>query len=94
MASLFSSAKQEFSDTNVDLQPSTGRSCDKVRQELKRCIKESSCIQVEGRKAKDCIDSRDGSVPDRCYTLLSTLSDCKRSMVDMRSRFRGRKGDM
>ncbi|CEF64924.1 Cytochrome c oxidase assembly protein PET191 family-containing protein [Strongyloides ratti] len=94
MASLHSNVRQEFADSNVALQPSSGRSCDKIRQELKRCIKESSCVQVEGRKAKDCLNSRDGGVPDRCYVLLSSFTDCKKSLVDMRSRFRGRKGDM
>uniref|UniRef100_A0A0N5B9R4 Cytochrome c oxidase assembly factor 5 n=1 Tax=Strongyloides papillosus TaxID=174720 RepID=A0A0N5B9R4_STREA len=93
MASLNTQVYRGYNDPEVDSRPSTGRSCDKLRQELKRCIKESPCVQIDGRKAKDCLDARDGSVPSRCYDLLSNFSDCKRSLVDMRSRFRGRKGD-
>ncbi|CAJ0577234.1 unnamed protein product, partial [Mesorhabditis spiculigera] len=55
---------------------------------------ESECVQKQARSAKDCINARDGSVPDKCFALLTNFSDCKRSMVDMRSRFRGRKGDV
>uniref|UniRef100_A0A914WIR7 Cytochrome c oxidase assembly factor 5 n=1 Tax=Plectus sambesii TaxID=2011161 RepID=A0A914WIR7_9BILA len=72
----------------------TGRACDRLRQELKACIKESDCVQVLRRSATECINATDGSVPRECFHLLTSFSDCKRSMVDMRSRFRGRKGDM
>uniref|UniRef100_A0A0N4ZWR3 Cytochrome c oxidase assembly factor 5 n=1 Tax=Parastrongyloides trichosuri TaxID=131310 RepID=A0A0N4ZWR3_PARTI len=94
MASLQTKVQHEYADPQVAAQPSTGKSCDKLRQELKRCIKESICVQIEGRKAEECLKARDGTVPDRCYILLNNFSDCKRSLVDMRSRFRGRKGDM
>ncbi|KAI6183129.1 Cytochrome c oxidase assembly factor 5 [Aphelenchoides bicaudatus] len=72
----------------------TGRSCDRIRQELKRCIKESDCVQVQRRSAKECVNAHDGTVPDRCFQLMNLFGDCKRSLVDMRSRFRGRKGDL
>ncbi|MFH4973976.1 hypothetical protein AB6A40_000685 [Gnathostoma spinigerum] len=72
----------------------TGIACDRLRQELKKCIKESDCIQKEHRRARECINAHDASVPERCFSLLTSLSDCKRSMIDMRSRFRGRKGDI
>ncbi|VDM24110.1 unnamed protein product [Toxocara canis] len=95
MASIHSRvSKKEFEDEAVAAQKSSGRSCDRLRQELKRCIKESECVQKQRRSARDCIDATDGSVPHRCFVLLSNFSDCKRSLVDMRSRFRGRKGDM
>ncbi|KAF1562791.1 UNVERIFIED_CONTAM: Cytochrome c oxidase assembly factor 5, partial [Eudyptes robustus] len=80
-------------DENVAEHQKTGKACDRLRQELKRCIKESDCVQKDRRSAKECINATDGTVPDRCFSLLSTFSDCKRSLVDMRSRFRGRKGD-
>ncbi|VDN52256.1 unnamed protein product [Dracunculus medinensis] len=86
--------QQQYEDSAVAEQPSTGRSCDRLRKEVKRCIKESDCVQKARRPAKECVQARDGSVPTRCYKLLSLLSDCKRSMIDMRARFRGRKGDL
>uniref|UniRef100_A0A0M3IK07 Cytochrome c oxidase assembly factor 5 n=1 Tax=Ascaris lumbricoides TaxID=6252 RepID=A0A0M3IK07_ASCLU len=82
MSSIHSRASQkEFADEAVAAQQSSGRSCDRLRQELKRCIKESDCVQKERRSAKDCINATDGSVPHRCFTLLSNFSDCKRSLV-------------
>ncbi|CAF0961805.1 unnamed protein product [Rotaria sordida] len=33
-------------------------------------------------------------VPDECRRLSYTFFECKRSMIDMRSRFRGRKGEI
>ncbi|KAI6218861.1 Cytochrome c oxidase assembly factor 5 [Aphelenchoides fujianensis] len=94
MASIRKSAEQEFEDEGLAKQEKTGRSCDRLRQALKECIKQSHCVQVERRSAKECINAHDGSVPDRCFTLTTMFSDCKRSLVDMRSRFRGRKGDL
>lgn len=85
---------QKYEDSNVNLSEKTGIACDRLRKEVKRCIKESECIQIDRRKAKECLEARDGRVPDRCYSLLSTFSDCKRSIIDRRARFRGRKGDI
>uniref|UniRef100_A0A914YMD2 Cytochrome c oxidase assembly factor 5 n=1 Tax=Panagrolaimus superbus TaxID=310955 RepID=A0A914YMD2_9BILA len=85
---------KEYADESVKLVEKTGRACDRLRIELKRCIKESECIQIDRRPAAECIKASDGSVPNRCFILLSGFADCKRSMVDMRSRFRGRKGDL
>ncbi|CAD5212991.1 unnamed protein product [Bursaphelenchus okinawaensis] len=94
MGSLVKQSSQQFEDEGVGQQQKTGIACDRLRQELKRCIKESDCVQKDRRSAKECINAHDGTVPDRCFTLLTTFSDCKRSIVDMRSRFRGRKGDI
>ncbi|KAH7731901.1 Protein Y18D10A.16 [Aphelenchoides avenae] len=87
-------ARQEVDDEDVQTHQKTGIACDRLRQALKKCIKDSECVQLDRRPAKECLQARDGRVPDRCYSLLATFSDCKKSMVDMRSRFRGRKGDM
>lgn len=85
---------KEFEDKNVGTNEKTGVACDRLRQELKRCIKESDCVQIDRRLAKNCLDAHDGRVPNRCYLLLNTFCDCKRSIIDQRSRFRGRKGDI
>ncbi|VDK59853.1 unnamed protein product [Anisakis simplex] len=82
MSSLHQKAVQkEFEDEALAEQHSSGRSCDRLRQELKRCIKESECVQKLRRPAKECISATDGSVPERCFQLLSNFSDCKRSLV-------------
>jgi cytochrome c oxidase assembly factor 5 len=31
-------------------------------------------------------------VPDKCFVLANTFFECKRSLIDMRRRFRGAKG--
>ncbi|KAE9419201.1 hypothetical protein Angca_009102, partial [Angiostrongylus cantonensis] len=84
----------EFEDKELSETVSSGISCDRLRQALKKCIKQSHCVQVQARSAKECIDAHDGSVPEKCFLLLQNFTDCKRSLVDMRSRFRGRKGDL
>uniref|UniRef100_A0AC34QJR8 Cytochrome c oxidase assembly factor 5 n=1 Tax=Panagrolaimus sp. JU765 TaxID=591449 RepID=A0AC34QJR8_9BILA len=94
MASLHTESTKEFEDENVNRLEKTGIACDRLRQELKRCIKESACVQIDRRPAAECINAHDGTVPDRCFVLLTSFTDCKRSMIDMRSRFRGRKGDI
>ncbi|WKY03342.1 hypothetical protein Q1695_004801 [Nippostrongylus brasiliensis] len=94
MTALPKSASYHFEDEDLNSIASTGISCDRLRQALKKCIKESHCVQIQARSAKECIDARDGSVSEKCFSLLQNFTDCKRSLVDMRSRFRGRKGDL
>ncbi|KAK5968068.1 Cytochrome Oxidase Assembly subunit [Trichostrongylus colubriformis] len=94
MTAVGPSATLQFEDEEFNALSSTGISCDRLRQALKKCIKDSHCVQVQARSAKECINTHDGSVPDKCFSLLQNFSDCKRSLVDMRSRFRGRKGDL
>uniref|UniRef100_A0A0R3RZS1 Cytochrome c oxidase assembly factor 5 n=1 Tax=Elaeophora elaphi TaxID=1147741 RepID=A0A0R3RZS1_9BILA len=71
-----------------------GRACDHIRQALKRCLKESDCVQKEHRHAADCLRSRPDTVPARCFQLLDTFAQCKLSLVDNRLRARGRKLDI
>ncbi|VDK64110.1 unnamed protein product [Onchocerca ochengi] len=71
-----------------------GRACDHIRQALKRCLKESDCIQKEHRHAMDCLRSHADTVPIRCFQLLDTFAQCKLSLIDNRLRTRGRKLDI
>ncbi|KAK6101627.1 Cytochrome c oxidase assembly protein PET191 family protein [Brugia pahangi] len=71
-----------------------GRACDHVRQALKRCLRESDCVQKEHRQAMDCLRSHANSVPARCFQLLDTFAQCKLSLIDNRLRTRGRKLDI
>ncbi|VDO19896.1 unnamed protein product [Heligmosomoides polygyrus] len=76
-------ASYQFEDDELNALKSTGISCDRLRQALKKCIKDSACVQVQARSAKECIDAHDGSVPDKCFSLLQNFTDCKRSLVCM-----------
>lgn len=65
------------------------RPCSDLRDDLKECIEEADCVKVQRRKVKDCYES--GELPIRCIQLRQILFDCKRSLLDNRLRFRGRK---
>ncbi|KAL3085033.1 hypothetical protein niasHS_010102 [Heterodera schachtii] len=70
----------------------TGIACDRIRQQLKKCIKESDCIQIKRKKARECHEELD--LPQHCIHLMYSLAECKRNNIDPRARFRGRKGDL
>jgi hypothetical protein len=59
----------------------TGIACDRVRLLAKNCVKFSECVQVQKRGAKECVEARDGTVPKKCYDFITTLGECKHSMV-------------
>ncbi|XP_030055401.1 cytochrome c oxidase assembly factor 5 [Microcaecilia unicolor] len=60
--------------------------CAGVREDLKTCLLETDCVLKEGKSPKQCL--REG----HCKALQVTFFECKRSVLDTRSRFRGRKG--
>uniref|UniRef100_U5EZV6 Cytochrome c oxidase assembly factor 5 n=1 Tax=Corethrella appendiculata TaxID=1370023 RepID=U5EZV6_9DIPT len=67
--------------------------CAGVRADLKMCLLESDCCKKERKTPRECLlKPRDGSVPNECFVLRNTFFECKRSMLDNRQRFRGRKG--
>ncbi|GFQ71898.1 cytochrome c oxidase assembly factor 5 [Trichonephila clavata] len=66
--------------------------CSGVREDLLLCLKATDCVKIQKRTPKDCLLSRDPSVPDNCYSLRTLFFECKRSLLDNRQRFRGRKG--
>ncbi|XP_008634118.1 PREDICTED: cytochrome c oxidase assembly factor 5 [Corvus brachyrhynchos] len=60
---------------------------DRLRKEdLRQCLLESPCVLQENKSPKQCL--REG----HCRSLQVTFFACKRSMLDTRARFRGRKG--
>uniref|UniRef100_A0A8C3EVT4 Cytochrome c oxidase assembly factor 5 n=3 Tax=Passeriformes TaxID=9126 RepID=A0A8C3EVT4_CORMO len=63
-----------------------GRACGGVREDLRQCLLESPCVLQENKSPKQCL--REG----HCRSLQVTFFACKRSMLDTRARFRGRKG--
>ncbi|KAL3880210.1 hypothetical protein ACJMK2_032467 [Sinanodonta woodiana] len=70
------------------------RACDGLRTRLKECLILSDCVQKGGKTPKECLNLKgDPSVPNECQLLRTAFYDCKRSLIDMRARFRGRKGE-
>ncbi|XP_065059364.1 cytochrome c oxidase assembly factor 5-like [Rhopilema esculentum] len=67
-------------------------SCDGLRKEFIDCITQSDCFQKEGKKIRECLHPEATGVSDECRQIQYTFFECKRSLVDMRMRFRGRKG--
>lgn len=64
-------------------------SCSSIREDFRLCMLNTDCVKIEKRKAIDCIQSND--VPIECLQLKTLLFECKRSLLDNRLRFRGRK---
>ncbi|XP_026887249.1 cytochrome c oxidase assembly factor 5 [Electrophorus electricus] len=63
-----------------------GRACSGVREDFKTCLLQHDCVVKDGRTPSACL--REG----HCKALQVAFFECKRSMLDTRSRFRGRKG--
>ncbi|KXJ70203.1 cytochrome c oxidase assembly factor 5 [Aedes albopictus] len=66
--------------------------CARVRADLKMCLLQSDCCKKERKLPRECLSRQDGSVPDECFAIRNTFFECKRSLLDNRQRFRGRKG--
>ncbi|KAL7881680.1 hypothetical protein AOLI_G00085280 [Acnodon oligacanthus] len=63
-----------------------GRACAGIKEDFKACLLQHDCVVKEGKKPSECL--KEG----HCKHLQVTFFECKRSMLDTRSRFRGRKG--
>ncbi|KAJ1118530.1 hypothetical protein NDU88_006721 [Pleurodeles waltl] len=70
-----------YEDKEEDTQPCSG-----VREDLKTCLLETDCVLKEGKTPKECLKQ------GHCRALQVTFFECKRSILDNRARFRGRKG--
>nr|XP_040574627.1 cytochrome c oxidase assembly factor 5-like isoform X2 [Lepeophtheirus salmonis] len=68
------------------------RACQSLRVDLKRCLLLSDCCKKKGKTPLECLQNND--VPDECQAFKSAFFECKRSILDMRTRFRGRKGEL
>jgi len=66
------------------------RPCDGLRVDLKRCLLKSDCCLKSHKTPLQCL--QDNEVPQECQALRVAFFECKRSLLDMRTRFRGRKG--
>ncbi|KAB0802493.1 hypothetical protein PPYR_04679 [Photinus pyralis] len=66
--------------------------CAGVRADLKMCLLNSDCVKRDKKTPRECLKTSDGSVAYECQALRNTFFECKRSLLDNRVRFRGRKG--
>ncbi|KAG0051003.1 hypothetical protein BGZ83_004220 [Gryganskiella cystojenkinii] len=67
-------------------------SCKEIRAELAECILKSDCMLVDGLSAKECLrPENEYRVPAECGAIKRSFFECKRGMLDMRTRFRGNK---
>ncbi|XP_077983591.1 cytochrome c oxidase assembly factor 5-like [Glandiceps talaboti] len=64
--------------------------CAGVREDLKNCLLASDCVRKDGKTPKECL--RLGEIDQECKALHFAFFECKRSLLDNRQRFRGRKG--
>ncbi|XP_062982366.1 cytochrome c oxidase assembly factor 5 [Elgaria multicarinata webbii] len=63
-----------------------GRACAGLREDLIDCLITCDCFAKEGKTPRLCL--KEG----HCKALAYTFFECKRSMLDCRARFRGKKG--
>jgi len=66
------------------------RPCDGLRVDLKRCLLQTECCMKDRKTPRECLESK--QVPNECLVLSNSFFECKRSILDMRTRFRGLKG--
>ncbi|XP_037033766.1 cytochrome c oxidase assembly factor 5 [Bradysia coprophila] len=64
--------------------------CAGIRADLKMCLLESNCCRIDKKTPRECL--KQGNVPTECQALRNTFFECKRSLLDNRTRFRGHKG--
>ncbi|XP_034041776.1 cytochrome c oxidase assembly factor 5 [Thalassophryne amazonica] len=62
------------------------RPCAGIREDFQACLLTHDCVVKEGKLPSECL--KDG----HCRALQESFFDCKRSLLDNRTRFRGRKG--
>ncbi|XP_022904181.1 cytochrome c oxidase assembly factor 5 [Onthophagus taurus] len=75
----------EYSEEGERLVDKTA--CAGVRADLKMCLLKSDCVKMGKKTPRECLRE----VPE-CQALRTTFFECKRSLLDNRQRFRGRKG--
>lgn len=63
--------------------------CGQLRSDFKQCLMDTDCVRLQKRSARECFEADE--VPLECRQLRTLLFECKRSLLDNRLRFRGRK---
>lgn len=63
--------------------------CSELREDFKLCLLNTECVGIQRKKVHECFELNE--VPTECTQLRTLLFECKRSLLDNRLRFRGRK---
>ncbi|KAJ8028661.1 Cytochrome c oxidase assembly factor 5 [Holothuria leucospilota] len=71
--------------------PESKRPCEGLKEDLKSCLLESDCVRLDKKTPKECLQ-KGTRVDQSCRALQTSFFECKRSLLDTRTRFRGRKG--
>ncbi|KAG9288299.1 hypothetical protein G9A89_021330 [Geosiphon pyriformis] len=66
-------------------------SCKEIRQALVECLLESECVRLNRITPKECLQPENAHLISECQAIRRSLFECKRSQLDMRTRFRGNK---
>uniref|UniRef100_A0A0B7BIR9 Cytochrome c oxidase assembly factor 5 n=1 Tax=Arion vulgaris TaxID=1028688 RepID=A0A0B7BIR9_9EUPU len=66
-----------------------GYACEHIKDDLLECLLKSDCCKKDKKTPRQCM--LDPSIQDDCVRLRVAFFECKRSLLDMRTRFRGRK---
>ncbi|XP_057314152.1 cytochrome c oxidase assembly factor 5-like [Hydractinia symbiolongicarpus] len=77
--------------SDLEEQEGTKEACSGLKAELISCLRKSDCMKKEGKALKECM-AADANVDAECKQTQYSFFECRRSMLDMRNRFRGRKG--
>ncbi|XP_072039890.1 cytochrome c oxidase assembly factor 5-like [Amphiura filiformis] len=68
----------------------SNRPCAALREDLKQCLLESPCVKIDKKTPRECLQPNT-RIDQDCKELSQAFFECKRSLLDMRTRFRGRK---
>ena len=78
----------QFVDKDKD-NDEPAESCHFLKEQLMYCVKRSECFQ-QGNSIRTCLKTGEG-VDNACRVMQNSYFECRRSLLDMRQRFRGRK---
>lgn len=66
--------------------------CSGIMEDLVECLWKSDCVKIQRKTPRQCLLVKDDPTVDECQNLRYAFFECRRSIIDMRTRFRGRKG--
>ena len=65
-----------------------------LKWDVIHCILGTDCVQVQNRKARDCLFDRtpNSDVQAKCQKLMTSLMGCRNSQLNNRHRLKGKRG--
>ncbi|KAJ1978291.1 Dephospho-CoA kinase (Dephosphocoenzyme A kinase) (COAE) [Dimargaris cristalligena] len=67
--------------------------CQAIRESMIECILKTDCVRIQKHTVKECLQKPEltQTLPEDCQAIRRSFVECKRSLLDMRRRFRGPK---